>query len=59
MGISHLEVLVEEPSMEVALRRLLPKMLGETTFEVYPTKARTNCWPSCRAGLELFAFHTR
>jgi hypothetical protein len=26
--------------MEVALRRLLPKMLGETTFEVYPHQGK-------------------
>ena len=35
MTIEHVEVLVEEPSMEAALRQLLPKILGEVTFEVY------------------------
>lgn len=34
-GVQHVEVLVEEPSMEAALRLLLPKMLGATTFDVY------------------------
>jgi hypothetical protein len=35
MSVEHIEVLVEEPSMEMALRTLLPKMLGSTSFEVY------------------------
>jgi hypothetical protein len=36
MPVSHVEVLVEEPSMEAALRLLLPRLLGGTSFEVYP-----------------------
>ncbi|MBL8260305.1 MAG: DUF4276 family protein [Candidatus Competibacteraceae bacterium] len=35
LGVEHIEVLVEEPSMETALRLLLPKILGATTFNVY------------------------
>jgi hypothetical protein len=35
MSVTHVEVLVEEPSAEAALRILLPKMLGEISFEVY------------------------
>ncbi len=35
MGVSHVEVLVEEPSMEAALRVLLPRLVGELSFEVY------------------------
>ncbi len=35
MTIEHLEVLVEEPSMEAALRLLLPRLLGATTFAIY------------------------
>lgn len=35
MSVEHVEVLVEEPSMEVALRLLLPKMLYGASFEVY------------------------
>lgn len=35
MTVSHVEVLVEEPSAEAALRILLPKMLGDTTFTVH------------------------
>lgn len=36
MTVAHVEVLVEEPSAEAALRILLPKILGNTSFEVYP-----------------------
>lgn len=40
MTISHVEVLVEEPSAEAALRAILPRMLGEATFEVYPHQCK-------------------
>ncbi len=36
MTVSHVEVLVEEPSAEAALQSLLPRMLGKLTFAVYP-----------------------
>lgn len=35
MAVSHVEVLVEEPSMEVALSRLLPRLLGDLSFAIY------------------------
>lgn len=35
MTVEHVELLVEEPSMEAALRLLLPKILGDLSFEVY------------------------
>lgn len=35
MTVAHVEVLVEEPSMEAALMALLPKMLGDTSFQIY------------------------
>lgn len=34
MSVDHLEVLVEEPSMEAALQALLPKLLGGTSFRI-------------------------
>lgn len=40
MGVSHLEVIVEELSMETALRGLLPTLLGDTSFEVYPHQGK-------------------
>jgi hypothetical protein len=33
--VEHVELLVEEPSMEAALRLLLPKVLGDLSFEIY------------------------
>ena len=38
--VSHIDFLVEEPSMEAALRVLLPRLLGEVTFEVYPSQSK-------------------
>ena len=35
MAVSHVEVLVEEPSMEAALRLLLPRLLGAVSFAVH------------------------
>lgn len=35
MTVAHVEILVEEPSTEAALRVLLPRMLGEATFDVH------------------------
>jgi hypothetical protein len=41
MTVDHVEVLVEEASMEAALRILLPNMLGDgITFQVYPSNGK-------------------
>ncbi len=40
MTVEHVELLVEEPSMEAALRLLLPKMLGDLSFEIYPHQCK-------------------
>jgi hypothetical protein len=40
MAVSHVEVLVEEPSMEAALRVLLPRVLGNLTFQIYPYQGK-------------------
>jgi hypothetical protein len=42
MSVEHIEVLVEEPSMEMALRALLPKMVGSTSFEVYSHQGKAD-----------------
>ncbi len=34
VNAEHLEILVEEPSMEAALRAILPKMIGEMSFNI-------------------------
>lgn len=40
MSVEHVELLVEEPSMEAALRLLLPKVVGDLSFEVYPHQGK-------------------
>jgi len=35
MTVEHVEVLVEEPSMEAALLALLPKLLGAISFQIH------------------------
>lgn len=40
MPVVHLEILVEEPSMEAALRALLPTFLQKTTFGIYPYEGK-------------------
>lgn len=41
MRAEHLEILVEEPSMEAFLREFLPRLLPETTtFEIYPYQCK-------------------
>ena len=40
MSVDHVEILVEEPSMETALRLLLPKMIGDLSFEIYPYQCK-------------------
>lgn len=40
MRVEHVEVLVEEPSMEAALRDILPRILGGVSFEVYPYQCK-------------------
>jgi len=41
MAIEHVEFLVEEASMEAALRTLLPPILGEISFEVHPFQGKS------------------
>lgn len=40
MSVSHVEVLVEEPSMEAALRVLLPKILPKPHISIYPHQCK-------------------
>jgi hypothetical protein len=42
MAVSHVEVLVEEPSMEAALRVLLPRVVGDLSFAVYPHQGKAD-----------------
>lgn len=41
MTVSHLEILVEEPSMEAFLRQLLPRLLpGQISFQIYSSQCK-------------------
>lgn len=40
MNIEHIHFIVEEPSMEMFLRALLPRILGEKTFEVFGFRSK-------------------
>ncbi|MBW2429528.1 MAG: DUF4276 family protein [Deltaproteobacteria bacterium] len=40
MSVDHVEILVEEPSMETALRLLLPKMIEDVSFKIYPHQCK-------------------
>lgn len=38
--VEFVELLVEEPSMEAALRQVLPAILGDLPFEIYPHQGK-------------------
>ncbi len=40
MTVSHIEFLVEEPSMEAALRLIIPKIIKDISFEVHPFQCK-------------------
>ena len=40
MSVEHVEILVEEPSMEAALRAFLPRALRGLSFEIYPYQCK-------------------
>jgi len=40
MTVEYVELLVEEPSMEAALRLFLPKIIGDLAFEIYPHQGK-------------------
>jgi hypothetical protein len=40
--VDHIDFLVEEPSTEAALRVLLPRIIGETSFEIYQFQCKQN-----------------
>lgn len=56
MAVPHLEVLVEEPSMEAFLRSLLPRMLPKgSTFEVYPFQGKQDLLDKMALRLHSYA----
>jgi hypothetical protein len=55
MNVEHVEVVVEEPSMEAALWFLLPKILGETSFKIYPHQCKNELLQRLPARLRGYA----
>ena len=56
MAASHLELLVEEPSMEAFLRALLPRLLPkDRTFEVHPFQGKSDLLGKLEARLRGYA----
>jgi hypothetical protein len=56
MRAEHLEILVEERSMEVFLRELLPRLIGEkATFNVYPSQGKDDMLRNLPARLKGYA----
>lgn len=56
MSASHLEVLVEEPSMEAFLRCLLPRLLpADRTFEIHPFQGKSDLLGKLQARLRGYA----
>lgn len=56
MRAEHLEILVEERSMEVFLRELLPRLLGDkATFNVYPAQGKHDLLRNLPARLRGYA----
>lgn len=56
MKAEHLEILVEEPSMEVFLRELLPRMLGpDASFQIYPYQCKDDLLGKLPARLKGYA----
>jgi hypothetical protein len=56
MKAHHLEILVEEPSMESFLRELLPRVLPDTvTFRIYPSQGKQDLLRHLGARLRGYA----
>lgn len=56
MSVEHVEVLVEEPSMEALLRLLLPRLLGEgVTFQVYASQCKQDLMAKLGSRLRGYA----
>ena len=55
MSVNHIEVLVEEPSAEAALRFLLPKMVGNASFQIYGHQCKADLLQQLPALLRGYA----
>lgn len=55
MSVKHLEVLVEEESMAVALESLLPKIIGDTSFRIYSYQGKRDLLAKLSVRLKGYA----
>lgn len=53
--VTHVEILVEEPSMEAALRLIVPKISGALSFEVHPYRCKKDLLDKLPARLRGYA----
>ena len=55
MSVAKLEILVEELSMEAALRLVVPKIIGDLSFDVYPYQCKEDLLKKLPARLKGYA----
>ena len=55
MSVIHVEILAEEPSMERALRLIVPKIVGDLSFEVYVHQGKADLLGKLPARLKGYA----
>jgi hypothetical protein len=55
MSVAHIEILVEEPSMERALQLIVPKIIGDLSFRIYPHQCKQDLLASLPARLRGYA----
>lgn len=55
MSVVHIEILVEEPSMERALQLLVPKIIGDLSFQIYPHQCKQDLLASLPGRLRGYA----
>jgi hypothetical protein len=55
MSVAKLEILVEELSMEAALRLIVPKIIGDLSFDVYPYQCKEDLLDKLPARLKGYA----
>lgn len=53
--VTHVEILVEEPSMEAALRLIIPKISDALSFEIYPYRCKQDLLGKLPARLKGYA----
>ncbi len=55
MSIEHVHFIVEEPSMEMFLRAVLPRILGEKSFEIFSFRSKDELLQQLPARLKGYA----